>query len=200
MEIAMRNLALGIVLVVAAASALRAQDIQRPRLLPPELMVAPIAPKTTAEPTADGGKPADICRELGAFLEQRTATSQATGPAPPTSAQDASAPPRAEQQPGKIASVPPGSTATSAPPPAIDKPQHTSGLLAPIPPGETGAKPPLVTLDRARAYAAANDVRACQEAVRQMRRAGVAMPDGLLALAALRPELLEAGRGTQARP
>jgi hypothetical protein len=194
MEIAMRNLALGIVLVVAAASAPRAQDIQRPRLLPPELMVAPIAPKVAPEPTADGGKPADICRELVAFLEQRTAAGRATGPAPPTSAQDASAPPRAEQQPGKSASVPPGSAESSAPPPAIDKPQHTSGLLAPIPPDNVGGKPPPVPLDQVRASMAANDVRACQQAARQIRRAGVAMPDGLLALAALRPELLETGQ------
>ena len=50
-----------------------------------------------------------------------------------------------------------------------------------------------MTLDQARLYASANDLRACQDAVRQMRRVGIALPNGLLALAALRPDLLEAG-------
>jgi DNA topoisomerase IB len=47
------------------------------------------------------------------------------------------------------------------------------------------------------ALAKANDLRACQDVVRQMRRAGVAMPDSLIALAALGPDLLEAGRDSQ---
>jgi hypothetical protein len=178
---------------MTTVSVLCAQD--RYRVVPPALMVAPIAPKSEPEPSVDGGKPANICRELVAFLEQRAAQPPASPPT--TSAQDASAPPRAPQTPGQSASVPPGATQSTAPPPLGDVPQQNSGLAAPIPPGATAAKPPLLTLEQARAYANANDQRACQEAVRQMRRAGVAMPDGLIALAALRPELLESGGGNR---
>src|SRR5688572_22189963 len=46
------------------------------------------------------------------------------------------------------------------------------------------------TVWRRRALLAANDLRACQDAARRMRRAGVPMPDGLIALAALREDLL----------
>jgi len=193
----MRSLMLGTVLLMATASSLCAQD-SRPRPLwpwPPSLMVAPTAPKTEPEASADGGKPANICHELVAFLEHRAAQAQVPAAAPATSSQDASAPPRAPQQPGKSASVPPGGGPGSAPPPAVDATQHNSGLPAPIPPGQTGAKPPLVTSEQARAYASANDVRACRDAVREMRRAGVAMPDGLIALAARPAEALEAGGG-----
>jgi hypothetical protein len=176
MESAMRSAALGAVLLAITATGVCAQD-RRPSPqtpLPPDLMVAPIAPKIEPEPSSDsGGKPATICQELVAFVEQRSAALRSGAMAP--GAQSAG--------PG-VAQPPSG-------PPAIDVHQHRSGLPAPVPPGETAAKPPLVTLDQARAYASANDLRACQEAARQMRRAGVSMPDGLIALAALRPELLE---------
>jgi hypothetical protein len=86
---------------------------------------------------------------------------------------------------GKGAAAPPSA------PPAVDRPQFSSGLTTPVPPAQSGDKPPFVTVEQARAYEAANDLRACQEAARQMRRAGVPMPDGLIALAALRPDLLE---------
>jgi hypothetical protein len=58
-------------------------------------------------------------------------------------------------------------------------------------------KPPFVTLNQAHAYLDANDLSVCQESARQMRRAGVAMPDGLMALAALRPDLLKAALDAQ---
>jgi hypothetical protein len=192
----MRSLASGTVLMVLTASALAGQSTQlrAQSLLPPALMVAPIAPKIEPEVSTDGGKRANICTELVAFLEQKAAQGQAAPP--PTSAQDASAPPRPPQQPGRSASVPPGASANTSPP-VVDAPQHNSGLVAPIPPGGTGAKPPLVTLEQARTFAGANDVRACQQAVREMRRTGVAMPDGLIALAALSPEILEAQQGSR---
>jgi hypothetical protein len=59
-----------------------------------------------------------------------------------------------------------------------------------VPPPERGGKPPSVTLEQARTLLAANDLRACQQAAQHMRRAGVPMPDGLIALAALREDLL----------
>jgi len=60
------------------------------------------------------------------------------------------------------------------------------------------------TLDRrtrnlpsSHAYLNANDLLACQEAARRMRGAGVLMPDGLIALAALRSDLLQAGQDSR---
>jgi hypothetical protein len=76
-------------------------------------------------------------------------------------------------------------------------PQQKSGLAAPVPPPESAQKPPFVTVEQARGYLNANDLLACQQAARQMRRAGVPMPDGLIALAALRPDLLEAGQDSR---
>jgi hypothetical protein len=65
-------------------------------------------------------------------------------------------------------------------------------MAAPVPPPESAQKPPFVT-----AYLNANDLLACQEAARRMRGAGVPMPDGLIALAALRSDLLQAGQDSR---
>jgi hypothetical protein len=112
-------------------------DQERP-LVPPELTIAPFAPKFEQEPLPpQAGKPANICQELVAFIELRANTIP-DRPRPPS---------------------PSG-------PPAIDKPQHSFGLLAPVPSGETVPKPPLTTFDLARLLAAANDVRACQVATK----------------------------------
>jgi hypothetical protein len=136
-------------------------------------MVAPIAPKQQPDHEApDTERRASICQELVAFLEKQT---------PP---------------PGVKPAMPSDTTRDKASEPAlssIDEPQRSSGLAAPVPPGGSATKPPLVTLEQAQGYLRANDVRACQAAVREMRRAGVALPESLIALAALRPELLEAG-------
>ena len=42
--------------------------------------------------------------------------------------------------------------------------------------------------------AKANDLEGCQKAAQQLRRAGLALPPGLIALAALKPELLGASK------
>jgi hypothetical protein len=143
-------------------------------------MVAPVAPTKVAESPAPGvGKPANICQELVAFVEQRTQSgtqstpAQQTAPAPTAPAQ--------------------GTTG----PPLVDVPQQKSGMAAPVPPPESAQKPPFITVEQARAYLNANELLACQEAARQMRRAGVPMPDGLIALAALRPDLLQAGQDSR---
>jgi hypothetical protein len=46
-------------------------------------------------------------------------------------------------------------------------------------------------LQQAEALAQSNDIRGCRDAAQQMRRAGVALPPALIALAGLRLELLE---------
>jgi hypothetical protein len=76
--------------------------------------------------------------------------------------------------------------------PNVDKPQQSSGQTAPIPSGGNAQKPSPVTLQQAQELAARGDQRACRDAAQQMRRAGVTMPDTLIALAALRPDLLAA--------
>jgi hypothetical protein len=180
-------LAFGVVLFAAAATSLYAEGVTPPpgapaaAPLPPELMVAPVAPTKVAEsPAPGGGKPANVCQELVAFVEQRTQSgaqstpAQQTAPAPTAPAQ--------------------GTTWPPAGPPFVDTPQQKSGIVAPVPPPESAQKPPFVTLEQARVYLNANDLMVCQEAARQMRRAGVPMPDGLIALAALRPDLLQAGQ------
>lgn len=176
----MRRLVLLVLITVATSTSLHAQAAPPAgeRLtVPPRLMVAPLAPRTVPEPPATHiGKPANICRELVAFVEWRAGAKGDAVVAPPSLA-----PSRPSQS----------ATESSSGPPAIDKPQHASGLVAPIPPGETAAKPPLITIEQARAHASANDLRACQEAVQQMRRAGVALSDALNALGALRLDLLE---------
>jgi hypothetical protein len=206
------------VLLAATASmpsSVRAQEpsakqpntgIQRALQYVPQLMVAPNAPLSVPDDAQSGGgdKTANICLELEAFLEQQgakaaSASSQDSAQNAPalreqSTSQSAAAP---GQSPAHGGPAPQASSQGTAQPPAdqdppiLDPPQRTSGLSARIPPGATAAKPTNVTLDKVRAYASANDVRACQDAVRQMRRAGVALPNGLLALAALRPELLE---------
>ena len=90
-----------------------------------------------------------------------------------------------------------GTTWPPAGPPLADVPQQKSGMAAPVPPPESAQKPPFVTVEQARAYLNANDLLACQEAARRMRGAGVLMPDGLIALAALRSDLLQAGQDSR---
>jgi hypothetical protein len=67
---------------------------------------------------------------------------------------------------------------------------QASGQSAPIPQTQSAPQPAMITVEEATAFAGANDLRACQEAAQRMRRAGVALPPGLIALAALKPELL----------
>ena len=173
---AVRSLAFGAVLLTAVVSAAHAQGApnaaQDGAPVPPELTVAPTISKRVPEPSAPGGgKPANICRELVAFLEQR-AQSASQGA---TAGQGA-----------------PAASPSAQAPPVVDEPQHKSGITAPVPPPDSAQRPPFVTLDQARAFLDGNDLSNCQRAVQQMRRAGVPMPDGLIALAALRPDLHKA--------
>jgi hypothetical protein len=84
----------------------------------------------------------------------------------------------------------PGQTPGPSAPPAGGQAPQASGQSAPIPQSQPAAEPGPITLEEASGYAEANNLRACQEGLQKMRRAGVALPPGLIALAALKPELL----------
>jgi hypothetical protein len=140
-----------------------------------------------------------------AFLKQPPAAPPAAAPAAPPPA----APPAAAAPAGQGAvtpsptqsgsSVPQGGSAT-----AVEAPRNTgvpagqnatapqtSGQSAPIPQAPAPAKAPPVSLQQAEALAGANDIAGCRAAAQTMRKAGVAMPGGLLALAGLRLDLLQ---------
>jgi hypothetical protein len=133
------------------------------------LRVAPNAPSPTpeAKPSPDEvGKQANICEELLAFVQK-----------PPADLQTSAA---AGGQPAK-----PNGVKTSE-----DTAQQRSGISKSIPGDDTTSTAAQLSLERAQALVATNDLRACQRTAQEMRRAGVALPPGLLALAALREDLL----------
>jgi hypothetical protein len=191
-------MALGCIMAALALSPSWAQgDASGQSARPPALEVAPNARRIMPEPSSQGGTRADICAELVAFLEQKTAAASRDPPsgavAPGAAAPARNGQPSGQGPPGQPA--PAGGT-TSSPasgPPKVDVVQHDSGLVGPVPSAKPSEKQPPISLEDARALAAAKDLARCQDAARRMRRAGVPMPDGLIALAALRPDLLSVG-------
>jgi hypothetical protein len=111
--------------------------------------------------------PANVCRELVSYLQQQ-----------------ASKPPEPPRPTASTAG--PGQTA-----PLGDRPQQSSGQSAPVPSDQQRAPTPQISAQQAQSLAQSGDLKMCQQAVQQMRRAGVALPPGLLALAALREGLLD---------
>jgi hypothetical protein len=159
---------------------------------PLELSVAPNALMTTAWPPGGGAGPVNICRELTAVLQrqhapaadqQPVAQSLPTSQSPPTPPSAAQADQSGSARNDNNAPVP-GQDA-----PNVDKPQHESGITGPVPPGTNMFRPSPITLEQAREYESRNDILACRDAVQRMRRQGMTLPEGLLALAALRPDL-----------
>jgi hypothetical protein len=158
-----------------------------PGAQPRELSVAPNAPAKTPERESQAGgqvqstgTPANICEELVAYLRQPKPAGAASAPQSPA--------PNAPAAQGAPADRPvsPGQTA-----PPVDRTQQASGQSAPIAGNDHQA--PAATqpdIDEVQALLEANDRPGCQDAARRMRRAGVALPPGLLALAALRQDLL----------
>jgi hypothetical protein len=155
------------------------------------------APAAASQPAAPG--PANLCRELVAFMQAPPPAPAPTAAAP---AKPATTSPSGEAVPQK----PPSATgsaqdASGHSGPAHEAPkQHTgaasetgahkaelkSGLSAPVPKAPaTAAKEAVLTVEQAQALAGANDIRACRDAARKLRLAGVAMPPPLLALTAL---------------
>jgi hypothetical protein len=164
-------------------------------------MVAPNAATSVAETTGQGqaGGLANICHELAAYVqEQRQKAAGANagqgggqgggagagaGGAPSGGPSGGGANPAAQGAAGPGQTAPPG-----------DRPQQSSGQAAPIPSQNSGSTSPAASIDEAQSLAQAGDLRGCQAAAQKMRRAGVALPPGLIALAALREDLLSARR------
>jgi DNA-binding helix-hairpin-helix protein with protein kinase domain len=130
-----------------------------------DLRVAPNAPdhqRPEAKPSDQApGQPANVCRELTAYFQNKRDT--ASQQAQSGDANRSQANP-AQQQSGYSASV--SKEANAAP------------------------KADQVTVEQVRALTDQNDQRGCQKAVKTMRLAGEALPPGLLALGALREDLL----------
>ena len=156
------------------------QGAQNPR----ELKVAPDAAAKTpeAKPNLGGqsmGGPANVCAELVAFMEKKAATPP-EGSKPATDASKEAQ----DTKPG-TQTAGPGQTA-----PPMDQAQQKSGISAPVPQDDKSTGTSQMTVEQAQKLAHGNDLRGCQGAVQEMRRAGMALPPGLLALAALREDLL----------
>jgi hypothetical protein len=140
---------------------------------PPALTVAPDGPQkpeatASRDQSRSSGGPSNICGELVAYLKSQDRPKGASQP-----------------RPGGQATGP-GQTA-----PPMDRPQQQSGQSAPIPPSDQSSGAPQLTVAQAEDMLQAGDLRACQRAAREMRRAGVPLPPGLMALAALREDLLQ---------
>lgn len=181
-----------LLLSLGAASALQAQSgppagsqpAQQPPAQQPgqprDLMVAPSPaqkiPEARNSPgSQSAGVPANVCAELVAYFQKKAAAQ--ADPNKPAKGSDPG-------QSGKQTAGP-GQTA-----PPMDQVQQRSGLSAPIPQDDTKTGTTQVNMEQAQGLAQSNDLRGCQRAVQQMRRAGTTLPAGLLALAALREDLL----------
>jgi hypothetical protein len=149
---------------------------------PKDLMVAPSPGEKTPEATPTkpasqaAGVAANVCAELVAFFDKKDAQ--------PASKVDATKGAGSPPAPG-AQTAGPGQTA-----PPMDQVQQRSGLSAPVPQDDKTTGATQVTREQAQRLAQSGDLRGCQGAAQQMRRAGVALPAGLLALAALREDLL----------
>lgn len=163
------------------------------------------------------GKPANLCQELVAFVHQPDPALKADAP-PPQLATAVSAkkegsdsakpsdvggaPAQNSGQSGQITAsgpgasgpqgdaqnkaAPTGSTATAA---GAPKPAPSAPATPGAPPSP---KPSPEDVQQAETAAGTNDLRGCRTVSQGMRRRGVVMPSPLLALSALKLELLEA--------
>ncbi len=164
--------------------------------------------------------PANLCRELTAYLDQLKPAA-AQGPAGPQAAA-----PSSGQQGGATAVEQGGAQSSGAKPQpgGQDPTQKASGMTGPVPesggsaagpqgraqeaarsaePAPKAAEPPPAAaaqpkapdpspqvMAQARKAAEGNDLAGCRDAAQQMRRAGVALPTPLLTLAAMDLKLL----------
>lgn len=144
---------------------------------------------------AQGG-PANICGELIAFMKQPAPAQVAANQAPPAQVATAvNAPQGASPQQG--GSPPAGGAQQAGAQPATGG-QQASGQGAPPSAGVAGQIPATQTpstpaeakfsLEAAEGLARENNLLRCREETQKMRRAGVKLPDALIALAALDPK------------
>ncbi|WP_274423841.1 hypothetical protein [Chelativorans sp. YIM 93263] len=212
----MRIFVLTGVFALVASTALAQTDAAPEPATPEEEAPASATPENTApaDPTAsqqaEAGQPANLCRELLAFVQENPPEPDATADAPaaaaatgesagtgedsspasgeavpPEPASEGGSAQEATGQSGPAHEAPEPSSEDSAEGDAENAPQ-TSSLSAPVPTEavEAGENMPL-SLDRAEQLAEANDIAACRDAARKLRLAGAPMPPPLLALTAL---------------
>jgi hypothetical protein len=171
--------------------------------------------QTPAAPVRSG-QPANVCRELVNFLREPAPAPGPTAPPSPGtgSAPATQAPPQAQTmasgpaqaagpavaQSGLSAPVPQAGPGTPGPQAAGKDPAIAQGTPQPAPtaaPAAPGAppapapKPSPVTLEQAEALLGSDNLRGCRDAAQQIRRAGVKMPESLIALAALDPKFFD---------
>lgn len=187
-------------IALAAGSPARAQHAvvrnaqAAPMPKPPEHAVAPSAATVFPMPGAGQIQPRDVCAALVTFLQQTATQGQPASPPPAQQTAPAAQGQSNQAKPDQAKSDEARSDDTkpvmgqTAPP--VDRPQHTSGQTGPIPNGDSASKPLPISLQQAQELAARGDQRACRDAAQQMRRSGMTMPDSLIALAALRSDLL----------
>ena len=178
------------------------------------------------QPASTGaGKPANLCRELVAFVQQPDpavrsdvqpaqlstavqAPKQGSEEAKPSAS--AGAPQNTSGQSGQIPNAGPGAAGPQGTAQNTAPSGATANLAAnaqtppsaqgePVPKAPPTApstpKPSPEAIQQVEKAASRNDLRGCRAVAQQMRRAGVAMPAPLLALSALNPRLLEAAPG-----
>jgi hypothetical protein len=172
----------------AGALVREAQTTLTPTPRSPEQAVAPSTATIMPIPGSGHSGPRDVCDELVTLLQHYspmpTKPSALNAPAQQTAPASSPREPAAQAKSDETKPLP-GQTA-----PPVDKAQHASGQTGPIPNGANAFKPPPVSLEQAQEFAARGDQRGCRDAAQEMRRNGVTMPDTLIALAALRPDLL----------
>ncbi|GJE44377.1 hypothetical protein [Methylobacterium soli] len=154
---------------------------------------------------AHSGQPANLCKELSAFLHP-PASEAGSGTPPPQAATavqapsqdkpvpkpgESGAPQKESGQSGPIPNAGPGAAGPQGEAqkggqaaPKAEKPSAPAAASAP--------KPAPEAIARADDAARANDLQACRAIAQELRRAGVAMPAPLIALSAMDPRLLEA--------
>jgi hypothetical protein len=168
---------------------------------------------------AQAAKPANLCQELLAFVHQPDPALKADAPPPQLAtavsakkegsdsvkpSEVGGAPAQNSGQSGQITAsgpgaagpqgdaqntaAPAGSTAT-----ATDAPKAAPAASA-SPAAPSSPKPSPEDIQQAETMAGTNDLRGCRTASQAMRRKGVVMPSPLLALSAMKLELLEAAQ------
>jgi hypothetical protein len=199
-DIRVSGLALVITALTCAGAFAQEAAPTQPVVPPPGVVVAPNAPVTMPSPGGGGGDGmANICNELVAFVQQHQAKDQTKDQAKDQGQQGGSqsqsnvatqAPSSGGSQKESGGNQPAPGTTT----PMVDKAQEQSGITAPVTPPQSANKPPSISLQQAQDLAGKNDLKGCRDAAQGMRRAGIVMPDALIALAAMRPDLLQGGQ------